>query len=148
METSGAGIEAVADTTAGVAVALPLVVVVGAGTDAVAATTAGKAVEPAPVEGAGTDVVADTTDGVAVASVPPAGLISTAAQFHCREPEPLKFRVTAEPDDTVLAALWTAMPDISPLMFQGKPVSEEVGEPDCRESDAMPTAREFATPEV
>lgn len=148
VDTDGEGIVAVAATTAGVAVALLGAVVVGAGTDAVAATTAGEAVEPVLVVGVGTAVVAATTDGVAVASVPPAGLISAAAQFQLREPLPLKFRVTADPDETVLAALWTAMPDISPIVSHANPVSDEVGEPVSRESDAMPTAREPAMLEV
>ncbi|WP_433364080.1 hypothetical protein [Streptosporangium sp. CA-115845] len=90
-ETSGVGMVAVAETTAGAAVepvevvgagteaahattagaATIAVATCGAGTLAVAATIAGATVAPAPIVGAGTAAVPATTAGVAVASVAP-----------------------------------------------------------------------------
>ncbi|MEV0382398.1 hypothetical protein [Nonomuraea sp. NPDC050643] len=129
--TVGAGIDAVAATTPGVAV--DPVRVVGAGMLATAATTDGEAVVTAVTVGPGIDAVAATTDGVGFASeLPPAGTISRAAhaQSVVVAPGPLTLKLTAVPDEVVLAALRTAAPPhvVAPLLaVHGDASSVDVG---------------------
>ncbi|MEU7831369.1 hypothetical protein [Nonomuraea sp. NPDC049129] len=72
---------------------MPPTDVAGAGTDATAATTAGVAVEPAMVVADGILAAADTTDGVAVADVPSDGTVSVNPIRAVAEivPEAVKF---------------------------------------------------------